>query len=225
MLKFYVKVFRTSLFPNPVVYLFHVWYDDRCWSKILCSMIPNPVPDFKVKVTDIEFLYWSLCLVFTMSVFVKPLMDWFMFGMVIETGPKFYMVPLPTQKVTDSEFLYKSFVINVLQSLQWILFSCGVTIEPCLNFYAVPSQSQFMTLKSRSQTLNFLVLNLYSVSWQLLQSLWLIWIVFSMKGYKILKCSRKEKSISGELPCPATGRIDKLKGFLTKQFQMTASSK
>ena len=63
-----------------------------------------------------------------------------MFGMVIETGPKFYMVPFPTQKVTDSEFLYKSFVINVfLQSLQWILFSCGFTIEPCLKFYAVPS--------------------------------------------------------------------------------------
>ena len=38
-----------------------------------------------------------------------------MFGMVIETGPKFYMVPFPTQKVTDSEFLYKCFVINVLQ--------------------------------------------------------------------------------------------------------------
>ena len=38
-----------------------------------------------------------------------------MFGMVIETGPKFYMVPSQTQKVTDSEFLYKSFVINVLQ--------------------------------------------------------------------------------------------------------------
>ena len=62
MLKFYVKVFRTSLFPNPVVYLFHVWYDDRCWSKILCSMIPNPV--LKFKVTDLEFLYWSLCLSF-----------------------------------------------------------------------------------------------------------------------------------------------------------------
>ena len=38
-----------------------------------------------------------------------------MFGMVIETGPKFYMIPFQTQKVTDSEFLYKSFVINVLQ--------------------------------------------------------------------------------------------------------------
>ena len=66
-----------------------------------------------------------------------------MFGMVIEIGPKFYMVPLPTQKVTDSEFLHKSFVINLLQfqfvffflqSLQWILFNCGVTIEPCLKY-------------------------------------------------------------------------------------------
>ena len=38
-----------------------------------------------------------------------------MFGMVIETGPKFCMVPFPTRKITDSEFLYKSFVINVLQ--------------------------------------------------------------------------------------------------------------
>ena len=35
-----------------------------------------------------------------------------MFGMVIETGPKFDMVPFPIQKVTD---LYKSFVINVIQ--------------------------------------------------------------------------------------------------------------
>ena len=38
-----------------------------------------------------------------------------MFGMVIETGPKFSVVPFTTQKVTDSEFLYKSFVLNVLQ--------------------------------------------------------------------------------------------------------------
>ena len=146
-----------------------------------------------------------------MSVFVKPLMDWFMFGMVIETGPKFCMVPFPTQKVTDSEFLDKSFVINVLQfqfllqSLQWILFNCGVTIEPCLKFYAVPSQSQCMTLRSRSQTSNIFCVK--SLQCQLLQSLWLIWIVFGMNGYKILKCFRKEKCISGELPCLATGLI------------------
>ena len=28
-----------------------------------------------------------------------------------------------------------------------------------------------------------------------------------MNGYKILKCFRKEKRVSGELPCPATGLI------------------
>ena len=90
-----------------------------------------------------------------------------MFGMVIETGPKFYMVQFPTQKVTDSELLYKSFVINVLQ-FQFFFAKSSVdfiqlwhdAIEPCLKFYAVPSQSQCMTLRSRSQTLNFFVLNL-----------------------------------------------------------------
>ena len=51
-----------------------------------------------------------------------------------------------------------------LQSLQWILFNYGVTIEPCLKFYAVPSQSQCMTLSSRSEILNVFVLNLHSVS-------------------------------------------------------------
>ena len=145
-----------------------------------------------------------------MSVFVKPLMDWFMFGMVIETGPKFYMVLFPFTQVTDSEFLYKSFVINVLQfqfffflqSLQWILFNCGVTIEPCLKIYAVPSQSQCMTLRPR---LWFFCVK--SLQCQLLQSLCLIWIVFSMNGYKSLKSFRKEKRVSGELPCLATRLI------------------
>ena len=46
-----------------------------------------------------------------------------------------------------------------------------------------------------------------SLQCQLLQSLWLIWIMFGMNGYKILKCFRKEKRVSGELPCPATGLI------------------
>ena len=84
-------------------------------------------------------------------------MDWFMFGMVIETGPKFYVVAFPTQKVTDSEFLYKRFTISFFFAKPSMdLINCCVTIEPCLKFYAVPSQSQCMTLKSRSQTLNFL---------------------------------------------------------------------
>ena len=31
--------------------------------------------------------------------------------------------------------------------------------------------------------------------------------MFGVNGYKILKCFRKEKRVSGELPCPATGLI------------------
>ena len=31
--------------------------------------------------------------------------------------------------------------------------------------------------------------------------------MFGINGCKILKCFRKEKHISGELPCPATGLI------------------
>ena len=59
MLRIFVKVFRTSLFLTSVVYLFHVRHDDRCWSKILCGMIPNPAYDFKVKVTDFEFFVFN----------------------------------------------------------------------------------------------------------------------------------------------------------------------
>ena len=39
-----------------------------------------------------------------------------------------------------------------------------------------------------------------------------------MNGYKILKCFRKEKRISGELPCPATGLISSF--FFLSNFQM-----
>ena len=49
MLEFCVKVFRTSLFPNPLTDLDHVWCDDRYWSKILHSAIPTPIHGFKVK--------------------------------------------------------------------------------------------------------------------------------------------------------------------------------
>ena len=38
-LKFYVKVFKTSYFLNPLMDLVYIWYNYRCWSKILMS--PN----------------------------------------------------------------------------------------------------------------------------------------------------------------------------------------
>ena len=55
----------------------HLWRDDRALSKILHSTIPIPIHGLKVKVTDFEFL----CLIFTVSVSVKPWLIWIMFGM------------------------------------------------------------------------------------------------------------------------------------------------
>ena len=138
------------------------------------------------------------------------MMDWFMFGMVIETGPKFYMVPFPTQKVTDSEFLYKSFVINVLQ----FQFFC----KAFNGFYSVVAWCRALSKilcstipipvhDLKIKVTDFEFFGVKSLQCQLLQSLWLIWVVFGMDGYEILKCFRKEKRVSGELPCPATGLI------------------
>ena len=55
--------------------------------------------------------------------------------------------------------------------------------------------------------LGYLFFFVKSLQCQLLQSLWLIWIMFGMNGYKILKCFGKEQRVSSELPCPATGLI------------------
>ena len=69
--------------------LVYIWYDDRYWSKILFSTIPNPMHDLKVKVTDLgtfmlKFLgpscfqtLWYIC---------------FTFDMMIDADPKFYVV-------------------------------------------------------------------------------------------------------------------------------------
>ena len=88
MSKFYVKVFRTSLFPNPMMDLVHVWYDDRYWSKI-----HTPIHDLKVKVTDLEtFMLKFYVKVFRTSLFLTLWYICFMFVMMIDAGPKFYQV-------------------------------------------------------------------------------------------------------------------------------------
>ena len=91
--------YNFSFFAKPSMDFIQLWRDDRALSRILCSTIPVPVHDLKIKVTDFE----SFC----------------------------------------------------AKSLQ------------C----------------------------------QLLQSFRLISIVFGMNGYEILKCFRKEKRVSDELPC------------------------
>ena len=49
-----------------------LWRGDRALSKILCSTIPIPVQDLKIKVTDFEFFF---VLNLTVSVVAKPLID------------------------------------------------------------------------------------------------------------------------------------------------------
>ena len=51
----FVKVFKTSLFPNLITDLIHLWYDYIYWSKILRNTIPTTLSHVKVKVTDLEF--------------------------------------------------------------------------------------------------------------------------------------------------------------------------
>ena len=60
-LSFFTGATSTSLkfdlyFPNPLMDLVYIWYDDRYWSKILFSTIPTPMHDLKVKVMDLELL-------------------------------------------------------------------------------------------------------------------------------------------------------------------------
>ena len=61
MLNFFVKVFRTSFFPSPMMCLLEVWIDDRDRSKILCSTVLTPVHDLTVKVRDLEFYIKVAC--------------------------------------------------------------------------------------------------------------------------------------------------------------------
>ena len=90
--------------------LVYIWYDDRYMSKILFITIPTPMHDFKVKVTDLETCMVKLCVKFLGPHCFQTLWwIWFMFGMMIDTGPKFYTVPSPPPihdlkvKVTDLE--------------------------------------------------------------------------------------------------------------------------
>ena len=44
--------YNFSFFAKPSVDFIHLWHDDRALSKILCSTIPIPVQDLKIKVAD-----------------------------------------------------------------------------------------------------------------------------------------------------------------------------
>ena len=81
---------------------FMFWCDDRYWSKISHSAIPTSIHHFKIKVTDLELLCQSLALKFLGPHYFQTLWwIWFMLGMMIDTGPKFYTVPSPPPYMTS----------------------------------------------------------------------------------------------------------------------------
>ena len=56
MIKFYIKVFRTSLFPNPMMDLVHFGTMIDTGLKFYAVPSTPPVHDLKVKITDLELL-------------------------------------------------------------------------------------------------------------------------------------------------------------------------
>ena len=47
--------YNFSFFEKPSKDFIQLWPEDRALSKILCSIIPIPVHDLKIKVTDFDF--------------------------------------------------------------------------------------------------------------------------------------------------------------------------
>ena len=52
--KILCQIFKTLYFLNPLMALVYIWYNYRCWSKILLSPIHTPAYDLEVKVTDLQ---------------------------------------------------------------------------------------------------------------------------------------------------------------------------
>ena len=104
-----LKFFKTSYFPNCMMDFVHIWYDDRYSSQVFIQQYPAHAYDLTVKVTNLK----KFILKFFKSSYIQTL-QWilFIFGMMIDTGPKFYsaMPPAhahgPKVKVKNLEIIY-----------------------------------------------------------------------------------------------------------------------
>ena len=72
--------------------LLYIWYDYKDWSKILFSTIPTTAYDLEVKVMDLEIYVRVLH-----QSFNEKMLTWIYFisGMIIDTGLKFYSPLFP----------------------------------------------------------------------------------------------------------------------------------
>ena len=101
----FIKVFKTSLFPNLITDLIHLWYDDTYWSKILHSTIPNPLSYVKVMLK----VYAK---VFRISLLLNQMMDLVPICYYDRYWSKVFISTISTHdldlevEVTDLEFKY-----------------------------------------------------------------------------------------------------------------------
>ena len=71
--------------------LHYIWHDYRYWSKCLFGTICTPANDLEVKVRDLEIFVKALRQSFVRSFnFFILAWNYFIFGMIIDIGPKFY---------------------------------------------------------------------------------------------------------------------------------------
>ena len=71
--KFLILKFLKTYFPDHMMDLLYICYDDRYWSKGLFDNTPTHAYDFEVKVTDLEIFNAN---VFKSSYFPNHMMDW-----------------------------------------------------------------------------------------------------------------------------------------------------
>ena len=84
---FTLKFFKSLYFPNYLIYLVHIWYDDIVLK--FYPAIPSPLSQGlgQVKVVDLEILMLRI-----LRAYIFQTVRWilFIFGMMIDTVPKFY---------------------------------------------------------------------------------------------------------------------------------------
>ena len=73
--KVFVKVFKTSLFPNLIIDFIHLWYDYTYWSNLLRSTIPTTQGHVKVKVTLRIFMLKFYIKAFRISLLLNYMTD------------------------------------------------------------------------------------------------------------------------------------------------------
>ena len=131
MLKFYVKVFRTSLLPNLLMDLVYVWYNDGYWSKLIWGTIPTPVyVTLRSRSQTLNFYVEDFIAWFFPNPVMYFIHVWYDDKILVQNFTAYHsLVPYMNLKVRvmDIEFLCESFFLkNASERKSAIQASCTV---------------------------------------------------------------------------------------------------